>query len=523
MSEQSRFFTGAIIVSILGMLLLAYATQSGPGLSPDSRSYLSGARFLLEGRGICNVNGDGNIVPMTHFAPLYPILLAGTGFGGDPLERARWIGAAFFGGSIFLGGWLVFRAAGRSALGGIIASVLFALSFDLVRVYVMVWSEPAFIFFMLGGFLLIANYLQRLRTPLLALGSAAIACAFVTRYSGAALVISTGLVILLYPNRPMRRRLIDSMVYSVISIAPMIAWIVRNLITAQSAADREAAFHPPNWNDIQLSLATLANWFVPIPFEPRTFLAILAAAVVAIGAIFAARRFVGARTAPPSVEAPATQASLLLGAFCIVYVLFLLFSLTFVDAHTPLDYRILSPLYVGLLLWAILKLAPLGGSDRWRVVIIAALGFFLASQATRSAAWAHTTSDEGIGAGSKVWKNSPTLKFVADLPAGTLLYSNAPDLIDFRINRFAKPVPKVTNPITRKPEKTYRPYLMGLRDDLAAHGGYIVWFNTRRASRWYLVTETQINTDLPLEKVTGFTDGTVYRLRPAPATTKSIP
>jgi hypothetical protein len=45
------------------------------------------------------------------------------------------------------------------------------------------------------------------------------------------------------------------------------------------------------------------------------------------------------------------------------------------------------------------------------------------------------------------------------------------------------------DPITRKPEKTYAPYLQGLREDLTARGGYIIWFKTRSASRWYLVTE----------------------------------
>src|SRR4051794_22363658 len=89
MSSQGRFFLSAAVVSIAGMLALAYATQSGAGLSPDSRGYLSSARFILQGKGISNLDGNGTVVPLTHFAPLYPILLAGSGAGGDPLDRAR--------------------------------------------------------------------------------------------------------------------------------------------------------------------------------------------------------------------------------------------------------------------------------------------------------------------------------------------------------------------------------------------------------------------------------------------------
>jgi hypothetical protein len=291
----------------------------------------------------------------------------------------------------------------------------------------------------------------------------------------------------------------------------MVIWIARNRVEAHDATDRTVAFHPPNLHDISVSLFTFVEWLIPV--EVRFILATAVVGLVAI--IIATPLLLRARTAqaPPPQDRPLRM---LLPTFAVVYLLFLLFSVSFVDAHTPLDYRILSPLYITLILWIasllMAKLSQPTTSRNARILVAIAVAGFIGTHLGRSSAWARSTSKEGIGFGAKVWRDSPTLAYLAKLPPNTLLYSNAPDLIDFRVNRFAKPVPKVMDPITRRPEKTYVPYLKGLHDDLAAHGGYIVWFDIHSGSRWYLVTEKQFKEDLPVEVVKKFPDGTIYRL-----------
>jgi 4-amino-4-deoxy-L-arabinose transferase-like glycosyltransferase len=512
MPAKYRFFLGSISVAVIGMVLLAYATSAGPGLSPDSRAYLQAARFILQGKGICNINGNGDVVPLTHFAPLYPILLAAFGAGADPLDRARALGIVVFGLNIVLGGCIVFRQTGKSALAGIIGSIIVAVSFDLLRVHAMAWSEPAFITFMLAGFLLTATYLNTLKMRWLIAGACALAAAFLMRYSGASILLAVGLIVLLWPGRRIRKRVIDSIIFGVISVLPMVIWILRNKLKAHDATDRTIAFHPPNWHDIQVSLITFVSWFVPVEVKTLNVAIVIGAITIlaiVLGALLAWRHETAKQSDVP------LQA--LLPIFAVVYLGFLLFSVSFVDAHTPLDYRILSPLYITLVLWvASLALRwifhdknPLGA----RMMMAILLAGFIGSHIGRSAIWARATSKEGIGFGAKVWRDSPTLAWIKALPPNTLLYSNAPDLIDFRTSRFAKPVPKLMDPITRKPEKTYVPYLKGLRDDLTARGGYIVWFKTRSASRWYLVTEKQLKKDLSLQAAQTFADGNVYQLQ----------
>jgi RNA 3'-terminal phosphate cyclase len=53
-----------------GALLLA--TRAGPGLSPDSVTYVSAARNLTDGHGYSGFTGSA----LTVFPPAYPALLA---------------------------------------------------------------------------------------------------------------------------------------------------------------------------------------------------------------------------------------------------------------------------------------------------------------------------------------------------------------------------------------------------------------------------------------------------------------
>jgi len=60
----------------------------GPGLPPDSASYISSARNLLLGKGYFIFNGQ----PMTVAPPLFSTILAIIGLAGvDPLIGARFL------------------------------------------------------------------------------------------------------------------------------------------------------------------------------------------------------------------------------------------------------------------------------------------------------------------------------------------------------------------------------------------------------------------------------------------------
>src|SRR5918992_1443542 len=95
----TRPLHGTVVVGVaaLGFLGILFCTPAGIGIYPDSVVYVGVARNLLQGQGVTYFDENGHMAPVTHYAPLYPLVIAGLGLTGiDPLEGARWVNAVFF-------------------------------------------------------------------------------------------------------------------------------------------------------------------------------------------------------------------------------------------------------------------------------------------------------------------------------------------------------------------------------------------------------------------------------------------
>ena len=89
-STRMRWLVGSLIISALAVVAALYLTRSGAGASGDSVHFLMGAENILEGNGYSRTAGDGTTRPITHFPPLYSILIAAIGvFGAEAGSAAR--------------------------------------------------------------------------------------------------------------------------------------------------------------------------------------------------------------------------------------------------------------------------------------------------------------------------------------------------------------------------------------------------------------------------------------------------
>jgi len=74
MNTDRRQFGVPLLIILAGAcasILMFWITDYGPGVSPDSTTYIETARNLLAGNGF-TVGGK----PMTHYPPAYPLLLS---------------------------------------------------------------------------------------------------------------------------------------------------------------------------------------------------------------------------------------------------------------------------------------------------------------------------------------------------------------------------------------------------------------------------------------------------------------
>lgn len=127
MSSRSVRPTVPLALALLGLAAVAvqlYSTRLGIGLSFDPVVYLTVAGNLLKGRGLTQAGQT-----LSHFPPLYPLLLAlSGGLAGDLDLGARLLNALLWGANTFVSGLIVRRLTAGRLWPALLAALLMALS-----------------------------------------------------------------------------------------------------------------------------------------------------------------------------------------------------------------------------------------------------------------------------------------------------------------------------------------------------------------------------------------------------------
>ena len=169
------------VVPALGTVADLVATRHGDSIGQDSAAYLAAARNLLDGRGITtpfDLSGSTlspdrayafhGAVPLVHFPPAYPAVLALVSWSGASLESgARVLGAVVLGLILLLFELLLRRFSGSTLLVPVTGALLLlagpAVYFhqDLLEIDTSVLSDPLFLLVFLAGLLLTVGLLDR--------------------------------------------------------------------------------------------------------------------------------------------------------------------------------------------------------------------------------------------------------------------------------------------------------------------------------------------------------------------------
>ncbi len=251
-----------LIFGALGLLaaglVLARQTHFGPGLTPDSSTYVSVARSLVDGEGFVAFYGDLQLFP-----PLFPLVVAVGGvFGVDAIVAAAWVNAGASGGAVWLvGGWLHRR--GAPALLSIGAAAAAALSLPMARVGAYVWSESLFVFLVVLSLSLLDRHVRNggRRTLLLAAICAALCC--LTRYVGFA-VVAGGVVVLAVAGRgAVTMRLRRVVGCAAIALAPIGLWMVRGwVLFGAPVAETDAGRWTSALHALDTGCTQVLSWIV---------------------------------------------------------------------------------------------------------------------------------------------------------------------------------------------------------------------------------------------------------------------
>jgi hypothetical protein len=490
-------FLSLFLLVALGVFLILRATPEGLGLSDDSIAYIAGARSLLAGDGYREVwlatNGY-----VTHFPPGFPSALTFLGwFGFDPLRGARLLNALLFGLNAGLLGVLVWRMT-PSLSAGLVIAALFIANGDLLQVHTVAMSEPLFIFFTLLSFWMFDLYFER---PPSTVGKGVAgewwwltACAsfaglaYLTRYAGLALA-ATFLAAIFVLRTTWRKRLTSIGIFLAGFLPWFLVWALRNRIIADNATNRAFAWHPITaenlntgvrvFNDFLFPVAAWYKAVIKLPVVPEA-LTVLILGVVLVWVSIRAWKYLSPLTPRPSPTGAGKQGtreviSFTVGLFLVAYLASIVASMTMFDAATKFKLRILSPVFVSLLILLVYAGIWLRNKNR-RLAIVATLILLSLSfykQSVTINAWARS----GLGYASFQWYDSEAMAFLRELPNDVAIFTNEPGAVYLYVGRGALTLPSGYDSARAEPLPGFEDGVARMQDEINAGRAVLAIFD----------------------------------------------
>jgi len=443
----------------------------GVGLSSDSASYMDCSINLSRGDGynsalyryfrpvsaedyVREIVSGGRVKarPETYFPPLYSYVLAfliKTGLSAE--TAATWMALVLFSLNVLLVGFLVFRFT-RGCWPFAFAGALFMLgSESMLQVHTNVLSEPLFILLCTAGLAILSGYLEKGGRGLLLAGALVSGLAFLTRYSGAAL-IGTGLLgLCLCRRKPVLRRLPAALAFLFVSCLPMAGFILRNLLLTGRPPFPRPGFPVLGVSILREFRSVLASWALPGSDRVELFsvqntilssaLAIVLVAVL-IGTLVLARR--DRKAGLSGGSKPGIPC--LFALFAPVYLIVFLFAETFARGLLKADLRLLSPLFAPLLiisasiLWRRLGPPPRGGIRR---AVSAVLAVYALCYAGCGVYWMSVCHRIGRGYNSRIYQAPEVVQALDKVRAlGVVpIFTNDCGAVYFQAGRYAYLLP----------------------------------------------------------------------------------
>lgn len=461
---------------ILGAIVIVWATTRGAGVWIDSATYVCAARTLIDHGSIetgCSENGM--LRPMTHFPPVYPLMLATPSLIGlEPMRAARWINVVCMAINLTLIGLLLYAVTTNLFLA-VLGELLFFSSFAVVRAHLFTSSDAPFTVFLIIFIFAAWRCMEQGGWRWIAVAAGAAAAACLTRYEGVPLLFTGAVALAWYGNRPVWERIRGTALFLFIATTPFVAWMIRNHVEAGSIAHRHLAWHPPGVANFDLAAEIVASWVLPfVSLAAQRLIGFpLLLAGIAVAALVAYRN-------PKPV--------LWLSAILILSICgFVLLARSMADIQIKFNGRILLPVFVTGIVFAFagihLATQKQRFSNTWRRVGIGASLLLVIGNTAAVVPPLLESHERGLG--YRAWSDSPLIARVRALPPDTIIYSDVPEAIYLLTGKFPLLLPRAIDPDSHLATENLPEQIRAMHRRLEHHPGVIVYFHASGSPRRY--------------------------------------
>jgi 4-amino-4-deoxy-L-arabinose transferase-like glycosyltransferase len=498
--------TAAVILAAVMYMAFTYWTASeryGIGINSDSIAYIRSAENLLQGNGLGRVNGLGSFKPMTHWPPLYSLVLAaGQSLGSDLYDSARIIGLVLNIMLVILIGKILFKLSRSVILTGSGLS-LFVLALPFWETTFRIMSEPLFLVCVLAGILTLDKYLETKSRRWLIISAIWMAFAILTRYAAVVFIAPACILLLAQAKYRLSDRIKRVVLYGLISCIPFGIWIGVNQWIAGTATNRVFLFNPISSEDVSLLWVNVSSWFTPA----QTFFNIGSGKILVFCILIGILYIINKLKLPDGTTSRSNPSPLAVYFLCLIplYICFVLVSRFYFDSMIQIyRERIIFPIFLAIFLLIFYGISRLIQYSRLKPflaggVIVLLLSFcwvsFFQGYKVETTKFLSQAKRDGIGFAG-IRKNPPAfIDYYLSLSPADIKLSNNIELFYLLTGQDAL---TLSNDFTQADIDRLNKYLQ-------SQSAYYVVFNSRKIEK-HLV---ELNPDVSL--IYQDTDGGIYR------------
>jgi hypothetical protein len=200
-----------------------------------------------------------------------------------------------------------------------------------------------------------------------------------------------------------------------------------------------------------------------------------------------------------------------MGLFIITYILGLAGSLSFFDKAIPLDYRILSPLYIPFI-YILIKLASLVKKEKISWIKYVVVFYLLAFNLITGFKTINHIQSTQRPFSNQIWVESSTINFIKKLDDSYKVYTNSQEAVYFigeHKNSVILPyrVTSAGNEI-----RNYKANYQSIIDN-SSENDLIIFFTTQFNRSWRFIAADELKKLLNMEPLVEFSDSIVFKLK----------
>jgi hypothetical protein len=484
---------------LIAALIVVYATAWGPWAFSDAVGYVTAARNVVAGYGIGAFDPSGHFSPGVSHPPLYVLALVAVSLAGfEPVQSARILDVLLFGMLVAVSGLLFSRVLG-SRWPGVALSAMLLVHPGLLIAYTSAMAEPPFLLLGLASLLLLAKFLGETRAGPYWGSALCAGGALLSRYPGAAFVLTGAAALMLQRGQPLAVRLRRAGGFVAIGVLPIVFFLIGSATAPGVEGPRglkvDLQLLPALGLFVRQAVAAVWTWK---PLPPAVLLPDWVARVSPLGSIVAplgvlvlltfiwlAARVLRRIRAEPNLRALILPEASLLGLLALfvgTYLGFFVAAYLVTDPTPDVDSRTLLPLLpaslgiVLVLCHASLKILNESRALRlgWGTLLsLTLLGYAVISQDIVLG-----LRRTGLGYTGRDWRQSETIAAVNDLPGSTPLITNEPAAVLLLTGRTAYQIQEIAE---RRRVETFEGFGEGATPAEAAfreRHGALVLFDT---------------------------------------------